>query len=102
MSVTSKGGRHRLRTAVVVTVVVLLTLAPAGAALAVAASPASCMGHEASDISPPGSSTEFPEGMPGLKPEINELFPGVAFGRIINQIAGLREGSHEACDAALE
>ena len=64
------------------------------------AEPASCMGHEAAAISPPGSSEEFPDGMPGLKAFIDNL--GVPPGAVYSTIAGLHEGSHEACDEALE
>jgi hypothetical protein len=78
---------------------VLLT--PGQVALAEAGSGRSCMGHEASDISPPGSSEEFPDGAKGLRPELNELFPGVPTGRVVAVIAKLHSGSHAACDAAL-
>lgn len=88
---------------VVLSIVGVLTLAmPAAPALAEAGGPASCMGHEASGISPPGSSDEFPTGMPGLKAFIDQAFPGVPPGLIFSTIAGLHEGSHEACDEALE
>ena len=73
-----------------------------GAASAAAGGPASCIGHEASNISPPGSSEEIPGGMPGLRTEIREAFPGVPQGLVYSQIAKLHEGSHEACDEALE
>ncbi len=95
-----------IRAAVVVLIMVLLTIAPAGAAFAkasgAAASPASCMGHEASGISPPGSLEEFPGGMPAFKAFVDENFAGVPTGRIISQFARLHAGSHEACDAAVE
>lgn len=91
------------RSFAVVSVAVALTLAgPAGPALAEAGGPASCMGHEASAISPPGASEEFPSGMPGLKAFIGQAFPGVPPGAVFSTIAGLHEGSHEACDEALE
>ncbi|OGC91763.1 hypothetical protein A2899_00760 [Candidatus Amesbacteria bacterium RIFCSPLOWO2_01_FULL_49_25] len=61
---------------------------------------ASCMGQEAAAISPPGSSEEFPDGMPGLKAFIDTI--PVPPGTIFNIIAKLHEGSHEACDEALE
>jgi hypothetical protein len=61
---------------------------------------ASCVGFEASEISPPGSSEEVPGGAPELiaflKGEFGRAGPAVSF------VAGLHEGSHEACDAALE
>ncbi len=67
-----------------------------------ASPPASCIGHEASSISPPGSSSEFSEGMVGLHEELREEFPGVPLGLLYSFAASLHEGSHEACDAALE
>jgi hypothetical protein len=80
----------------------LTLLGPPGTALAQAASPASCIGHEASAISPPGSSEEIPAGMPGLKAFIEQTFPGLPPGAIFKFIGSLHEGSHEACDEALE
>jgi len=61
---------------------------------------ASCMGHEAEAISPPGSSAEFPAGMPGLKAFVDTI--PVPPGAVYSFIASLHEGSHEACDEALE
>jgi hypothetical protein len=71
---------------------------------AAAAGPASCAGHEASSISPPGSSEEVPGGMPALTAEVRALAAqlGISPGQIISFVASLHEGSHEACDAALE
>jgi hypothetical protein len=61
---------------------------------------ASCVGFEASSISPPGSSEEVPGGAPELiafvKGEAGKAGPVVSF------IAKLHEGSHEACDEAIE
>ncbi|MGH9153763.1 MAG: hypothetical protein ACRD03_15485 [Acidimicrobiales bacterium] len=79
-----------------------LTLGPATGAFADAGDNASCMGHESSAISPPGSSGEFPGGRPQLKAFIDEAFPGVPPGAVYREIAKLHEVSHEACDAALE
>lgn len=79
-----------------------LTLAPATSASADARGNASCMGFESSAISPPGSSGELPGGRPQLKAFIDEAFPGVPPGAVYREIARLHEGSHEACDAALE
>jgi hypothetical protein len=61
---------------------------------------ASCIGHEAAGISPPGSSDEFPGGVP----EIHRLLEssGVRQGAVFSAVAKLHEGSHEACDAAAE
>ena len=65
---------------------------------------ASCMGIEASEISPPGTSDEFLGGMPALNSEVKEIanFLGVSPGAIYSSIAKLHEGSHVACDEALE
>ena len=80
-----------------------LVLVPGGAtAFADAGAPASCLGHEASAISPPGSSEELPGGMPQLKDFVSTEFPGVPPGLVYRAIAQLHEGSHEACDEALE
>jgi hypothetical protein len=67
-----------------------------------AGGPASCMGHEASSLSPPGSSDELLGGMPALHDFFVENFPGVPPGQFYAGIAKLHEGSHEACDEALE
>jgi hypothetical protein len=78
-----------------------LALAAGGTASG-AAPAASCVGHEASSISPPGSSDEFPAGMPGLLASIRDAFPDTPPGAIVSTVAKLHEGSHEACDEALE
>jgi hypothetical protein len=74
------------------------------AARADATGPASCMGFEASAISPPGSSTEDPGGTPQFVGEIKEFadFLGIRPGALFAFIASLHEGSHEDCDEALE
>ena len=83
--------------------VMALMMAVAGPASAAASGPASCMGREASNISPPGSSEEeFPGGMPGFGTFIRDNFPGIPSGAIYSQIAKLHEGSHEDCDEATE
>lgn len=65
---------------------------------------ASCVGFEASGVSPPGSSEEAPGGMPDViafvKGVAGEL--GVSPGAIVSSVAKLHEGSHEACDEATE
>lgn len=94
--------RRRTLVAVAVGVLAILLLAPAGTAFAEAGSNASCMGHEASGVSPPGSSGELPGGMPQLKAFIDETFPGVPPGVVYRTIAKLRLSSHEECDEALE
>ena len=94
-----------MRTTLLVTVGLVMALMMAfagGPAFAEAASPASCVGHEASNISPPGSSDEFPRGMPELQAFIRENFPDTPPGALISTVAKLHEGSHEACDEALE
>jgi hypothetical protein len=73
-------------------------------AFANAGDSASCIGHELSDISPPGTNAEFPDGGPGFVAEVTELAPALGFnnrGDLISFIAKLHEGSHEECDAAL-
>lgn len=78
-----------------------LTLSASGTAFANAAGPASCVGHEASNVSPPGSSEEFPGGMPELIGFIRGAAPGPP-GASVSQAAKLHEGSHEQCDEAGE
>lgn len=82
--------RRALRIAVLATG---LALIPAGVVSASAAPPASCMGHEASSVSSPGSSSEAPGGMSDFLPELRSF---------VSFFARLHEGSHEACDAAVE
>ena len=87
--------------------VVVALAAPAGAAFGDVgtADPtnASCMGIEAAALSPPGSSDEAPGGMPDVKEFLNENFPGVPPGLVFYSTAAhLHEGSHAACDEALE
>jgi hypothetical protein len=87
---------------IVILAVGLMVTFVGGTASAEAGDPASCMGHEASAISPPGSSEEIPSGSPGLKAFIDETFPGVPPGAVYSTIARVRAGSHAACDEALE
>jgi hypothetical protein len=87
--------------------------APAGTAFAdpPEGGEASCMGYEASDVSPPGSigapGSYASRGMPGVLDFIEEVvipFLGAPnSGQVIaNGPAQLRgPGSHEACDEAL-
>jgi hypothetical protein len=82
-----------------------LTLAPASVSVAAPGEPTSCMGHEASDINPPGSNDEFPGGSVELRDEVRAIaafFGGIPVGQVYRIIASLHEGSHEACDEALE
>ena len=91
-------------TLVVLGTLALLLVLPGEIALAGGGSARSCMGFEASEISPPGSSSEIPGGAPALGQAIGEIASalGVAPGRVYAFIASLHEGSHEACDEALE
>jgi hypothetical protein len=93
-------GRRRRAVGLVAAIVAGVMMLPAGTSFA-AAPQASCMGHEASSISPPGSSDEFPRGMPSLREFIGDNFP-VPPGVVYRTIASLHEGSHGACDEALE
>jgi hypothetical protein len=90
----------------VLTVGILAFGVPVGSAFGdagTASSPASCMGIEAAALSPPGSSEEAPGGMPDLKAFLDENFPGIPPGIVFYSIAAqLHEGSHAACDEALE
>jgi len=98
-------GTRRLRVVLLVSGMLLaLTLVPASTAVAAPGEPTSCMGHEASDISPAGSNEEFPDGMVGLREEVRAIAAsfGVPVGQVYRIIASLHEGSHEACDEALE
>ncbi len=69
--------------------------------------PASCLGYEASDVSPPGSEdgTFSQFGMPGILAFIDVIIASmpspVPRGALISTLAQLRAGSHEACDAAV-
>ena len=93
--------RHRT-TVIVLALLVVVFLVPTTTAFATAGSNASCLGHEASAVSPPGSSDEIPDGMPGLRAFVDQTFPDLPPGAIYSSIARLRLGSHEACDEALE
>jgi hypothetical protein len=93
--------RHALRCVAVIAAVALLVLVMGvPTAGADASGNASCVGIEASSISPPGSSDEVPGGMPALigfvKSEAGKAGP------VVSSIAKLHEGSHEACDEAIE
>jgi hypothetical protein len=91
----------------ILTAVVLTVAAPAGTALAdvgsASSTRASCMGIEAAAISPPGSSTEAPGGVRDIKAFVDQVAPGVPPGKAFFSVAArLHEGSHAACDEALE
>jgi hypothetical protein len=83
--------------------VVALAWAPATAAKEASGS-ASCMGIERAAISPPGSSDEVPGGSAALNAEVKAIADavGVSPGAIFALVAHLHEGSHAACDEALE
>ena len=83
-----------------VAVIAGLQLVGAQPAGATESDKASCIGIEASHISPPGSSEEFPGGMPQLVSVVHDLSTqfGVAPGAIISSEAHRHAGSHEACD----
>ena len=87
---------------ILVGLIVALVVLPAGIASAEAGTHASCVGHEASAISPKGSSDELPGGAPQLIQFLRETFPGTPVGAIVGQIAKIHAGSHEACDEATE
>jgi hypothetical protein len=63
---------------------------------------ASCIGIEASTISPPGTSSEFPGGVPDLISAVKALAGqlGVPPGAFVSIVARIHAGSHEACDRA--
>jgi hypothetical protein len=86
-----------------VTVVVIAVMASAASATPAfsASTTASCMGIEASDLSPPGSSSEVPGGMPEFRRFVKENLPGPP-GAFTRTFAHLHAGSHEACDEAVE
>ena len=88
-----------VQSALVLVVLTSVVAAPATLAGAVDRH-ASCIGHEAAGISPPGSSDEFPGGVPEVHRLLDSL--GVRQGDVFSSVAKLHEGSHEACDAAAE
>jgi hypothetical protein len=92
-----------IRLSLGVGLIAALTLAPVAAAKEANGS-ASCMGIERSAISPPGSSDEVPGGSSAFNSEVKEIATalGITPGALTSFVASLHEGSHEACDAALE
>ena len=87
--------------ALLVTLMVAVLALAVGPAFADPGPNTSCMGHEASGISPIGSNDEFPGGAPAMKTFVNDKYPGVPTGGIYRIIASLHLGSHEECDAVL-
>lgn len=102
------GTQRRVAAAVMlVGVLMVMGFAQAGTVLAAPPEPgnASCMGYEASNVSPPGTSAEAPGGMPNVLADLDAFFAGTgAFdnrGAVISFFTRLGAGSHEACDEAL-
>ena len=96
--------QHRRRLVMVVAALGLFVAALPTTASADAGGKASCIGHEFSSVSPPGSSSEYPNGGPGVVAHVTELAPALGFknrGDLMSFIASLHEGSHENCDKAL-
>jgi hypothetical protein len=85
-----------------VVLLVGLALGPVSSAFATAAAPASCIGHEASNLSPPGSSDELPAGMRGFNAFFRENFPDTPSGFYMSTFARLHELSHQGCDEKFE
>ncbi len=79
-------------------------VAGAGTASAQASGSASCVGIELSAISPLGTWTEFPGGASQLAAFVREFAGGLGVrpGTIVSFVAQLHEGSHEACDEAID
>jgi hypothetical protein len=100
-----QSGRRRLVTVVAALgLFVAVLLVQPTSAFANAGGSASCVGLELSDISPPGTNDEFPDGGPGFVAEVTELAAALGFnnrGDLISFVAKLHEGSHENCDKAL-
>ncbi len=92
--------RHRLGQALIA--VGLIGAGPALLALPASADPtnshASCLGFEASGISPAGSSVELPGGMPELHALVVANFPHTPAGLVYSSVAHEHAGSHDACD----
>jgi hypothetical protein len=82
-------------------VVAALAFGGAAPAAADAQGNSSCIGIEASSVSPPGSSDEFPGGMAELQAFLRDVV-GHPTGAVISAVAKLHLGSHEACDEATE
>jgi hypothetical protein len=104
-TIETKGGcMGTIRFRVVVVIVAssaLLAGAGAQSAMADASGGASCIGIEASSVSPPGSSAEAPGGMAQLVAFV-KAEAGGKFGPAASSFARLHAGSHEACDEASE
>jgi hypothetical protein len=93
---------HRPLLTAIATGIAIVGLQLAGATAAGATDGhASCLGIEASDNSPPGSSDEFPGGMSELVSLAQDLADqyDTTPGAIFSGDARRHAGSHEACDA---
>jgi hypothetical protein len=97
--------RRKLRSGALAAAIAVAALAQVVGVQAVradASGHASCIGIEASAISPPGSSDEFPGGLPevlaDVKAAAREL--GIPPGAILSFVAKLHAGSHVDCDKA--
>lgn len=91
-------GKWYIRSATVAAVSACVFALSAPMAAAEPSGNASCLGIEASAISPPGSSDEFPGGLPEVVEFVKSLEG--KFGPATSQFAQIHAGSHEACDAA--
>lgn len=87
-----------------IAIAAILVLATGRVALADAGTNASCHGIESSNISPPGSNSEVPGGMPEFNQAVKDIAAalGIPVGQIQAFFAQIHAGSHEACDAAVE
>jgi len=91
--------RRYVRSAAAMAAVAACTLGLSGpTAAAEPSGHASCLGIEASAVSPPGSSEEFPGGMPELVRFVKDQ--AGKLGPVASQVAKIHAGSHEACDEA--
>jgi hypothetical protein len=95
-------GRRSFRiVAVSIGLAAFVPVVGASPALGDASGKASCVGIEASSVSPAGSSDEFPGGMRQLVAAVKEEAGG-KLGPALSSFAKVHAGSHEACDAASE
>src|SRR4029453_9643563 len=92
-------GRAYIRSAGVAVAATFALVMGAPIAAAAPCGHAICLGIEASAISPPGSSEEFPGGLPDVVRFVKSLEG--KFGPAPSQFAHIHAGSHEACDAAV-
>jgi hypothetical protein len=90
--------KTRLRVGLAIASAALLAGGAAPTAMGDASGSASCVGIEASNVSPPGSSDEFPGGMAQLVSATRAEFGKV--GPAVSGFARVHAGSHEACDAS--